>query len=115
MNFRGGEMIAYCGLNCSLCDAYLATREDNDGKRIEIARKWSKMYRADIEPGQINCDGCKSDGVKFSHCSMCEIRRCCISNNVESCAACEDYICPALANFIKVAPEAGMALEKLRL
>jgi len=108
-------MLAYCGLNCSSCDAFLATQEDNDDRREKIAKNWSKMYNADIKPEQINCSGCKSDGVKFFHCDMCEIRQCCISNNVDNCAACEKYICETLAGFIKLAPEAGKALEKLRI
>jgi len=107
-------MIAYCGLTCSNCDAYLATQEDNDTKRNDTARKWSKVYRADIKPKQINCDGCKSDGLKFFHCNMCDIRQCCLSINVDNCAACKDFICDTLASFIKLAPEAGSALEKLR-
>ncbi|MCP3941027.1 MAG: DUF3795 domain-containing protein [Desulfobacteraceae bacterium] len=107
-------MIAYCGLNCSGCDAYIATQENNDDKRENAAQKWSKMYNAEIKSEQINCDGCKPDGIKFFHCNMCEIRKCCISNSVDSCAACENYICDILANFIKLAPEAGVALGTLR-
>jgi hypothetical protein len=107
-------MIAYCGLDCSKCDAYLATKENSESKREETAQKWSKMYKADIKPGQINCDGCNTDGVKFFHCSNCEIRQCCTSNGVDHCAACESYICDTLTSFIKLAPEAGIALEKLR-
>jgi len=107
-------MIAYCGLNCSKCEAYLATRENNDRKREETARKWSKMYGADIKADQINCGGCKSNGAKFFHCDMCEIRRCSSAKGLENCAACESYICDTLAGFIKLAPEAGLALEKLR-
>jgi hypothetical protein len=107
-------MIAYCGLDCSKCGAYLATQEDDDGKRAETARNWSKMYHAEITPGQINCHGCKAEGVKFLHCNVCEIRQCCISNHVGHCAACENYICSTLSEFIKLAPEAGKALEKLR-
>ncbi len=107
-------MLAYCGLKCSICDAYLATWEDNDDKRKKIAQTWSKMYNHDIKPEQVNCNGCKSDGIKFFHCDMCEIRECCISNSVDHCAACEHYICDILSKFIKLAPEAGMALEKLR-
>jgi len=106
-------MIAYCGLNCSNCDTYLATKEDNDGKREATALKWSKRYKAEIKPEQINCDGCKSDGMKFVHCNICEIRHCCLSKNADNCAACEHYLCDTLARFIKLAPEAGIALEKL--
>jgi hypothetical protein len=108
-------MIAYCGLNCANCDAYAATLEDSPTKREEIAQKWSQIYHADIKPEQINCTGCKSNGVKFLHCSVCDIRRCCLSKNVDHCAACPDYVCDTLADFIQLAPEAGRALERLRL
>ena len=107
-------MIAYCGLDCSKCDAYLATEENNDAKREETAEKWSRMYRHDIKPEQINCGGCRSEGKKFFHCDDCDIRQCCTSRGVAHCAACEDYICDTLAGFIKLAPEAGAALEQLR-
>lgn len=107
-------MIAYCGLDCSKCDAYLATKEDNELKRKETAKKWSQMYRHDIKPEQIKCDGCKSTGPKFFHCNNCDIRQCGTSKGVEHCAACENYICETLSGFIKLAPEAGIALEKLR-
>ena len=107
-------MIAYCGLDCSKCNAYLATLENSDSKRQETAEQWSQMYRHNIKAEQINCDGCKSSGAKFFHCNNCEIRQCCTSKDVENCAACESYICDILAGFIKLAPEAGVALEKLR-
>lgn len=107
-------MIAYCGLDCSTCDALLATTTDSDEKRKETAREWSRLYQADIKPEQIHCDGCKSDGVKFFHCGNCEIRSCCLSKGVDHCAACGDYICDTLAGFIKLAPQAGKALKTLR-
>jgi len=111
---KEAKMIAYCGLNCSECDAYLATQNDDDAKRAETARNWSKLFGAAIEPEQINCDGCKSEGVRFSHCEVCEIRHCSMSKSVDNCALCESYICDTLSRFIRLVPEAGVALERLR-
>lgn len=108
-------MTAYCGLDCSKCEAYLATQSDSDERRADVAEKWSALYHAEIKADQINCDGCKSGGRKFFHCeNMCEIRKCCISKGADNCAACNDYVCETLSGFIKMAPEAGKALERLR-
>lgn len=106
-------MTAYCGLSCSQCEAHIATLENDDDKRKETARRWSALYQADIQPEQINCQGCKSDGPLFSHCNVCEIRQCCSAKGLENCAFCEDYVCDKLSAFIDIAPEAGKALEKI--
>ncbi len=43
-------MIAYCGLDCSKCDAYIATAENSEPKRQTTAQKWAQMYKTDIKP-----------------------------------------------------------------
>ena len=76
-------MIAYCGLDCEKCEAYLATRENNDTLRAEVAEKWSRQYNADIKPEQVNCSGCRSEGIKFYFTeTICPIRKCNIDSTV---------------------------------
>ena len=108
-------MIAYCGLDCEKCEAYLATRENNDTLRAEVAEKWSRQYNADIKPEQVNCSGCRSEGIKFYFTeTICPIRKCNIEKNTPHCAGCSQYRCETLGSFIAMAPPIGDALEKLR-
>ena len=65
------HMTAYCGLNCGECPAYLATIGDDDEKRKEVAVLWSKIYRSDVKPEDVNCHGCVSGSdVLFNHCRV---------------------------------------------
>ncbi|TET50011.1 MAG: DUF3795 domain-containing protein, partial [Actinomycetota bacterium] len=52
------DLVAYCGNICNDCAAFKATKEDDESKRKETARAWSKMYSSDINPEDINCEGC---------------------------------------------------------
>lgn len=109
------ELTAFCGLDCGQCGAFIATKEDDDNKRAEVAALWSKMFNAEIEAKQINCSGCRTvEGAKFSHCNVCEIRRCARDKGVESCAFCEEYACAKLDPVINAVPEAREMLEGIR-
>ena len=109
------RMIAFCGLDCSECEAYLATQADDDRQRAETAKAWSARYNAEIKPEQINCDGCRSDGRKFFYCAtMCELRQCGLNKGVDNCAGCDEYPCQKLEAFFQAAPEARVALDGLR-
>ncbi len=109
------EMIAYCGLGCHECDALIATKNDDDEKRADVAKVWSKMFKATIKPEHINCDGCLSEGGRlFGHCKVCEIRNCGMEKEVENCAHCNDYPCNKLDFIFENAPEAKKRLEEIR-
>lgn len=108
------KMIAYCGLDCSKCLAYIATQADDDRLRVDCASKWSTEYKSNIKPESINCDGCKSDGRKFSICHTCGIRKCASEKGVDNCSVCEDYACRNLKDFWTIAPSIKTTLEALR-
>ncbi len=109
-------MISCCGLDCSKCEAYLAAQANDNDKRAVVAKKWSKLYSADIKAEHINCDGCRKPGRKFYYCSdICEIRKCCIEKDLTNCAGCDMYACDKLREFFKMAPEAKTALDGLRI
>ena len=109
------KIIAKCGLVCSDCPAYIATKNNDDPLREETAKKWSAMFKSDIKPSDINCDGCQSESARlFSYCAVCEIRKCAREKKVTTCAACPEYSCEKLDKFLADVPEARKVLEELR-
>ena len=109
------QMIAYCGITCSECPAMLATQNDDDKERAKVAEMWSKEFDADLKPEDINCDGCLSTTEPlFSHCQVCEIRKCGQEKQVTNCAYCDDYACEKLTKFLDMVPRAKNTLEEIR-
>ena len=118
--FRKGEddmseMIACCGIQCHECGAFIATKNNDDAKRKEVAEEWAKMYNPNITPKDINCEGCLSEGgVLFSHCNVCEIRKCARERGHVNCAHCPEYACEKLTEFLKMVPDAKTTLDEIR-
>ena len=109
------ETIAYCGIVCTECPAYLATQRDSDEDRARVAETWSEEYNSDIKPEQINCDGCLPGHSRyFSHCAKCDIRACGMAKGVDNCAFCEDYACDKLVRFFGYVPVAKSKLDEIR-
>ncbi len=109
------KMIAYCGLVCTECPTYIATKNDDDKKREETAADWSKKYDADIKPTEINCDGCIPDTPKgLYHPNVCEVRLCGQEKGIKNCAYCEEYICERLDEFYKAEPLGKSTLDEIR-
>lgn len=110
-------LISCCGLDCAKCDARIATVNNDDELRKATSQKWSVEYNA---PGltfdMINCTGCRVDGVKFRHCSECEIRNCAIAKGYETCGQCSEMeTCAIVSTIHKYVPYAATNLRNLYL
>ena len=115
MNPSDGKILAYCGIFCSECPAYIATQKNDDQMRAATAKKWSEEFKSDIKPQDINCDGCPSDSKRlFNYCNTCEIRKCAREKKVKNCAYCKDYPCKKLTDFLATVPTAKATLEEIR-
>jgi len=108
------ELISICGIVCSQCGAYQATRDNDDVKRREVADLWSKEYKSDIKPEDINCESCLTDSDNvFGYTRICDIRKCGRQRGVANCAFCEEYACDRLIEFFKMVPEAKTRLDEI--
>ena len=109
------KMIAYCGLICTECPAYIAHKTDDEQLRIKTATEWSKMFKVKLKPEIINCVGClETDGILFPHCLECKIRACCRERNLVNCAYCEDFGCEIISEFLDLVPEAKKVLDGIK-
>jgi hypothetical protein len=110
------KMIAYCGLVCTDCPAFIATQADDRLALEQVAARWREEYNApDISVDTIACDGCLAhDGRYCSHCFECEMRACGVARGVATCAHCPDYACEKLEGFFGFVPEARATLDGIR-
>jgi len=111
------SMIAYCGLNCAECPAYLAKQNDDAGLRAKTAAEWGSEDFP-VSSADVNCDGCRSTdegSIRWKWCDQCSVRACAESKAVTTCAECADYGCETLESFLKMAgDELRSTLEKRR-
>ncbi len=87
------EIYAPCGINCAICDCYIATQNDDPEARIKMAEGFKQAYGKDIDPETIVCDGCPGDGRHIGFCAECGIRKCAFGKGFATCAECSDFPC----------------------
>ena len=110
------RIVAYCGLVCTDCPAYIATQA-NDREALErVAAQWRQEYNApDITVDSVICSGCVTeDARKCGHWHECEIRACGAARGVANCAHCDDYVCERLEAFFGFVPDARVVLDEIR-
>ena len=113
------KMIAYCGLVCTDCPAYVATRAfdrgDMDTVQQMVERSRTQFGDPNITAESLMCDGCIGDGKRrISYCAECAVRACALERGMANCAHCEQYACDILTKFFEMAPEARETLDQIR-
>jgi hypothetical protein len=109
-----GQMIAYCGLDCSVCDAYIATQKNDLAALQKMAEEASRQLGLALTAQDSMCDGCIGDGRQIGYCAQCGVRSCAMARGVENCAHCPDYSCETLDAFLVQAVKARANLEQIR-
>ncbi|MHA1996397.1 MAG: DUF3795 domain-containing protein [Candidatus Hodarchaeales archaeon] len=84
--------IAYCGLTCTECPAYIAKLTNDQNIREKTAMEWSKG-NLKVSAEQINCDGCHAQKNIFIYCENCDIRQCGLEKEITTCTECSEYPC----------------------
>jgi hypothetical protein len=111
---RSERIIARCGLICSECPAYIATKDGDEQKIAETAAMWSKMYNAEVKPEYVWCDGCALPGRKCGHCAECDVRACAESKGMDNCGFCNELSeCATINNFFQLAPGSKIVIEEV--
>ena len=109
------KMIAYCGLVCSDCPAFVATQADDMDALAQLAAQWSEQFGAAMTAEDCMCDGCLVAGHKVGYCRECAVRQCARERGkANNCAHCDDFGCENLTNFWQHAPYAKITLEGIR-
>lgn len=102
------KLIAYCGLDCAKCGAYVAMKTNDKALREKTAAEWTKIHNHNFTPEMINCVSCKGNGIQICHCSQCEIRKCASQKGVINCGACNEFkTCKKINDFIAMVPHAA--------
>ncbi|MBN1935422.1 MAG: DUF3795 domain-containing protein [Anaerolineae bacterium] len=112
-----GKIIAYCGLICSDCPAYVATQADDVAALERMAADARARFNdSNITVESAKCDGCLGETqYKCGYCAECAVRACGVACGVLNCAHCPDYGCDKLTAFWAMAPKARATLEQVRL
>ena len=110
------RIIAYCGLVCTDCPAYIATQANDRTALERVAAQWREEYNApNLTVDDVPCDGCLSGPLKCSHCAECDIRACGVERSVVNCGHCADYTsCAKLERFFGFVPDARTVLDEIR-
>ncbi len=83
------DKLAYCCLDCSACDLFIATRDNNEQLKAEVAKQWEMDKTENFKLEDFKCLGCKS-GKPAYFAAACTVKKCAIQKGFPTCAYCDD-------------------------
>jgi len=106
------QIIAPCGLDCSVCPIHLAPTNPEIAE--ELTTWFRKHYDSKAESWWFHCKGCPGD--RDDHWSPnCEILHCCVDKkNLHYCCECEEFVCGKLKDFMNKGEKYAQAIERLK-
>lgn len=108
------RLVGMCGLVCSECGAFKATKAGDTEAALRVAAEWSAQFHVDVALHHVWCDGCTPEGRKCAHCGECGIRACGLARGHTTCADCPDFPCAQVEGFFAMVPPARDTLMALR-
>lgn len=108
------KIVAYCGLICNDCPAFIATENNDLEQKVKLSQEWSSPnYK--VSPEDVNCTGCHADSkMVFKFCNECEIRICGVKKEIKNCGYCSEYPCSRLDIPFENTPENKDRLDQIR-
>lgn len=107
------KIVAFCGIICSGCPAFIAKQTNDNELRKKTAEEWS-TEEWPLKASDINCDGCTSGGEVVSFCVACDVWKCGTEKGLKNCAFCAVYPCEKLEMPWSQVPQAKEILDKIR-
>ncbi len=108
------HLIAACGLDCSKCEAYIATQANDEPAKQTILERWVKQY-GPMSIDNVSCDGCMVNGSRHGgYCSACPVRACSQDRGLPGCFKCPDYPCEKITTLMGDEPAVKARMERLR-
>jgi len=109
------KLLAPCGIDCQICDAYIATQNNDLELKQKLADNYKQHFNKEMPLGHFDCDGCPSEGKKIGFCDTCGIRICAYGKGFATCAECSEFPCET-GSFIWTKNSVSKAnLEEIRI
>ncbi len=108
------EYISYCGLLFNQCPVFIATVENNEQVKDQLARGYTSD-KCQFSREDMNCFGCFSEKSKDSKmCGNCTIRNCAKNQRVKNCGYCNEYPCDYIKTHVREGSENRKRLDDIK-